>query len=191
MKRLPPGFFSRPALEAARDLIGKILVAETSAGKTCGIITETEAYCGEKDPACHTYQGRRTPRNRVLYEGKGLIYIYLIYGMYYCLNITAGAPGENGSVFIRALDPLAGLDLMKKRRGKMRENDLCSGPGRLCEALGIDKSFYGENTQTSKKIYFLEGAEKRGRVKALPRIGIDYAGKARTYPWRFVYEKRD
>ncbi len=138
-------FYERPTLDVARDLIGKVLVHETPAGLASGIIVEAEAYIGESDPACHAAPGPTT-RNAPLYGPPGIAYVYLNYGIHYLVNAVTEAEGWPAAVLIRALEPKAGIELMRRRRargGRTRARDfavadLCRGPGNLTKALGID-----------------------------------------------------
>jgi DNA-3-methyladenine glycosylase len=141
---LPPAFYDRPTLEVARDLIGKVLVHVTAAGRTAGAIVEVEAYIGEDDPACHAASGR-TPRNAPLYGPPGRAYVYFTYGRHYLVNAVTEPRGRPAAVLIRALDPLDGLDLMRTRRARLgarapeayRPHELCRGPGNVTRALAI------------------------------------------------------
>lgn len=137
------GFYNRPTLDVARDLIGKILVHETRPGRASGVIVEVEAYIGEEDPACHAAPGR-TPRNAPLYGPPGIAYVYLNYGIHSLVNVVTEADGSPAAVLIRALEPLEGIGLMRRRRARGRRapgaialHDLCRGPGNLTKALGI------------------------------------------------------
>jgi len=137
--RLKRSFYSRPTLDVARDLIGKVLVHETRSGIASGVIVEAEAYIGESDPACHAAPGP-TRRNAPLYGPPGVAYVYLNYGIHYLVNAVTEAEGWPAAVLIRALEPKDGVALMRKRRGKSADvdvNDLCRGPGNLTRALGI------------------------------------------------------
>jgi len=142
---LPRDFYERPTLEVAKDLIGKVLVHETRAGIASGTIVEAEAYIGESDPACHAAPGP-TARNAPLYGPPGIAYVYLNYGIHYLVNAVTESEGWPAAVLIRALEPVDGLPLMRRRRastGKKRPSefevhDLCRGPGNLTKALGID-----------------------------------------------------
>src|SRR5258708_18064165 len=132
---LSRSFYTRPAIEVARSLLGKILVH----GKAAGRIVETEAYLGETDPAAHAFRGR-TNRTEVIYGPPGHAYVYFIYGMYECLNLVAEPEGTPGCVLIRALEPLEGIELMRTRRPTAKnDTELASGPGRLTLALGITR----------------------------------------------------
>ena len=137
---LPRDFYERPTLEVAKDLIGKVLVHETRAGIASGTIVEAEAYIGESDPACHAAPGP-TARNAPLYGPPGIAYVYLNYGIHYLVNAVTESEGWPAAVLIRALEPVDGIPLMRRRRGKPTDvnvNDLCRGPGNLTKALGID-----------------------------------------------------
>src|ERR1022692_4593329 len=133
---LPRSFYSRPATDVARDLLGKVLVHRAPAGITAGMIVETEAYLGSGDLAAHSARGV-TPRTQVIFGPPGHAYVYFIYGMYECLNLVCEPAGTAGCVLIRALEPVAGVDLMRRRRPAARKiEDLASGPAKLTLALG-------------------------------------------------------
>lgn len=139
MRTLPRTFYDRPTLDVAADLIGKVVVHVTPAGRTSGRIVEVEAYIGESDPACHAASGL-TERNAPLYGRPGRAYVYLNYGMHYLLNAVTECEGVPGAVLIRALEPLSGLELMHGRRTlgvPVRPHALCRGPGNVSRALGI------------------------------------------------------
>ena len=176
-------FFERDAVTVARELIGCRLVRKSPDGVTSAIIVETEAYMGEIDDAAHTYKGK-TERVRALFGPKGHAYIYLIYGMYCCLNISAGEENKPQCVLIRALEPENGIEIMKSRRKTDKLKNLCSGPGKLCMAMDIDRSLYGEDMTAGDTLY-IELCQKRNTA-ASKRIGIDYAEKCRDMPWRFT-----
>lgn len=149
---------------------------------------ETEAYRGPEDRAAHSYGGRRTERNEVMYGEKGHAYVYFIYGMYFCFNITAGnVVGKPEAVLLRALEPVAGQELMMKRRGSVTGKvlNLTNGPGRLCMAMAISKA---ENKLdlTSSALYIKDApAVAEEDIVAATRIGVDYAGEWKDMPWRF------
>jgi len=169
-------FYLRPTVDVARDLLGKVLVH----GPTAGIIVETEAYLGREDLAAHSARGI-TERTRVIFGPPGHAYVYFIYGMYECLNIVAERKGEPGCVLIRALEPVAGIDVMRKRRPAARKvEDLCSGPGKLTLAMGITRAQYGVD-MTRGDLVVREGREVE--VEVTPRIGIRQCA---DWPLRFV-----
>lgn len=179
---LTRAFYARPTLEVARDLIGKVLVHDTRAGLTSGVIVEVEAYIGESDPACHAAPGPTT-RNAPLYGVPGKAYVYLNYGIHYLVNAVTEAEGRPAAVLIRALEPLRGVRLMTHRRapgGHIDEVDLCRGPGNLTRALGITLA---ENRLdlTSDRLYIERRREGPIQVSWGPRIGIRVATDR---PWR-------
>lgn len=182
---LPLDFYRRDTLTVARELLGCTLISRVGGAETRGVVVETEAYCGPSDPASHAYRGR-TERVRALYEGKGLAYVYLIYGMYWCLNVSCGPTSSPDCVLIRALEPVGGIDTMQARRKTVKLKDLCSGPGKLCMALGIDKSAYGARLFDPSSVLTLEARDRDFPVTTSPRIGIDYAGDAKNWLWRFT-----
>ncbi len=183
---LPREFYARDALTVARALLGKTLLH----GETGGIIVETEAYIGPGDKGCHAYGGRRTKRTEPLFGVAGRAYVYLIYGMYCCLNVVTGGVDEPQCVLIRALRPSLGLETMALRRGGKPERELCRGPGKLCRALAIDRAL-NERDVTAGDFVILDGPEiPEADVGVSKRIGIDYAGEAKDYPWRY-YVKGD
>jgi len=175
-KRLTRNFYTRPTLEVAQKLLGKYLVRRVGQKTLAGKIMETEAYIGPQDKASHAYRGRVTPRNRAEYLIGGYVYIYLVYGMYWQMNISTSQAGKPECVLIRALDSNLG--------------NLASGPGKLCRYLKLDKSFYGEDLTKSKRIWLEDRGEKvkPSQVKATARIGIDYAGPYWSKrKWRFIF----
>ena len=148
--------------------------------KLSGKIVETEAYHGLYDPASHAYGGM-TPRNRVMFGEPGHAYVYFTYGMYYCLNVITERKGVPAAVLIRALEPMEGIEIMERRRKKEKPEDLTSGPGKLCQAMGIDKSLNGKDL-IGKIIYVEDRGEKVVKIISTNRIGID-EGKEKK--WRF------
>ncbi|HEY8339053.1 MAG TPA: DNA-3-methyladenine glycosylase [Egibacteraceae bacterium] len=173
-------FFARPAPEVAHDLVGKLLV-RTDEGLVARLV-EVEAYM-EHDPACHAY-GRRTDRVAPLYGPAGHAYVYFSYGMHWCLNTATGQPGRAEGCLLRAAEPLAGLELMRARRGGARDRDLLRGPARLAQAFGLDGSWSGRDLCEDPRVplgYFDDGA--RPTVVATPRTGVSVAADV---PWRFV-----
>lgn len=185
---LPRSFYLRDALSVARDLLGKELVHRSPEGTASGVIVEAEAYRGVIDAASHARSGIPTGRTRIMYEDGGRAYVYFIYGMYWCINVTAREKGIAEAVLIRALEPRQGIELMRSRRriapGK-RDVELTNGPGKLCAALGIDGSLYGADL--CGNILFLREPEERDEfeVGTSPRRNVDYAGEAKDYHWRF------
>ena len=190
---LPREFYERDTLEVAEDLLGCILVREYQGKRLAGRITEVEAYIGRIDKACHAYNYRRTARTETLFAKPGTAYVYLIYGMYNCLNFVTEAEGEPAAVLIRGLEPVTGVDEMAKLRfgceaaeltAYQRKNFL-NGPGKLCRALAIDRSLDGHEL-TKAPLYVLPRERKVGEILRGPRIGIDYAEEAKDFPWRFM-----
>ena len=186
--KLDKSFYLQDASVLARKLLGKILVLKPnkSSNVLAGRIVETEAYLGVDDAASHSYKGRVTPRNRIMYEDGGLIYVYLIYGMYFCFNIIANKKNIPQAVFIRALQPLQGIDIMRKNNRKAKsDHTLTNGPCRWTASFGIDKSFLGKKIY-SNRTYLLSRKDIKNKfiVKA-KRIGIDYAKEAKDLPLRF------
>ena len=179
-------FYERDVVTVARELIGRLLVHDSPEGRTSGVITETEAYSGINDPACHAYPYKRTKRTEVLFGPGGHAFVYLIYGMYHCMNVSANIPGQPEGVLIRSLEPVEGIELMKKRDGGKPDSKLCLGPGRLCRAMGIGMSHYGYDL-CGDTLFIEAGTDEKcyGEIKTSPRINIDYAGYAKDWPWRF------
>ena len=134
---LPVAFFDRPADVVAPDLLGALVVSHAGGVRTSARIVETEAYLGHRDPASHGYLHRRNERNAALFGPPGSWYVYLSYGIHWCANLVCEAEGTASAVLLRALEPVEGLDTMRRRRGRVDDRDLCSGPGKLCQALGI------------------------------------------------------
>lgn len=170
-KRIPKSWFhSHDALFVAENLIGKTLVRKFENGEVFRFpIVETEAYLGPEDLACHASKGK-TLRTSVMFQEGGLVYVYLIYGMYWMLNFVTGKEDHPQAVLIRGIED-------------------CIGPGRLGRFLQLDKSFYGEDLETSGRIW-LEDSKHDGKIISTPRIGIDYAGEIwKNKPWRFVLDQ--
>lgn len=187
MKKLPRKFYEREdTLQIAQDLLGKILVVPDRNGKRIsGKIVELEAYLGEEDKAAHAYKNRRTKRTEILFGKGGFTYIFLIYGIYNQLNFAVRKKGIPHCILIRGIEPLEGIETMRKRRGKMSDKNLTSGPGKLCIAFDIDRTFYGEDL-LRKRIWVEEGREiSKNRIVKGKRIGIDYAEEYAEKPWRF------
>jgi DNA-3-methyladenine glycosylase len=150
------------------------------------LIVETEAYMGPEDKAAHSYANRRTARTEAMFGEGCAAYVYFIYGMYYQFNVVTGREGVPHAILIRALEPLEGIEIMHERRPVKRDRDLTSGPGKLCRALAIDRSFNGEDL-LGERVWIEAAAEKIAprRIASGPRVGIDYAAEYREKPWRF------
>jgi DNA-3-methyladenine glycosylase len=177
-------FYQQPTLAVARELLGKYLVRKHPDGKTVGRIVETEAYIGPKDLACHASRGR-TARTEIMFGLAGYAYVYFIYGVYYCLNIVTETVDHPSAVLIRALEPVEGIELMKKRRRTEELRNLASGPGKLCQAFAIDKALNGVDVCRSI-MYVEDRGDPTPKILATPRIGVDYAGKWKDKRWRFL-----
>lgn len=158
----------------ARRLLGARLVTQRSGSRTSGIIVEVEAYLGTNDPACHAARGL-TKRNAVMFRAPGHCYVYLIYGMYHCVNVVSDPEGVGSAVLIRAVEPVEGVDIMRRRRGggAVRPYDLARGPGRLCDALGISTRLSGEHLADSSHIWIEPFTQwKPSQIGVSGRIGI-------------------
>jgi DNA-3-methyladenine glycosylase len=184
-RRLPRSFFARPSPRVAPDLLGRVLVRTLPSGARLAVrIVETEAY-QENDPASHSYRGP-TVRTAVMFGPPGHVYVYFTYGMHFCMNVVTGIEGEGSAVLLRAAEPLEGLDEMAVRRGIDDPRLLCSGPGRLCRALGVDGADNGVDLVRGPGLRILEGEPlPHDGVEVTTRVGIR-SGIAR--PWRF-YER--
>lgn len=185
--KLKRDFYLRSALLVAQDLIGACLVHETPEGLTKGIIVETEAYMGSRDAAAHSYGSRLTGRTAIQYGPGGFAYIYSIYGLHLCMNVVANNENHPEGVLLRALQPIHGLDLMSRRRGTDNRKNLCSGPGKLCQAMGIQKADYGADL-CGDTFYIEPQNGLTPVVSATKRINIAYSGEAADYPWRFLLD---
>lgn len=181
-------FYRRPdVVEISRDLIGKVLCTFFDGVLTSGMITETEAYCGRNDRACHANDGTRTARTEIMYGEPGRSYVYLCYGIHHLFNVVTNEKELADAVLIRGIQPLDGVSVMKERRGFESTKNLCNGPGKLTQALGIHTSMSGcslmeppvwiEDRQLSIDV---------DQIKTSPRIGVDYAGDHALREWRFI-----
>jgi DNA-3-methyladenine glycosylase len=179
---LPAAFYDRATELVARELLGAVLEHRTSLGTARGRIVETEAYLGPHDPACHAVAGL-TRRTRHLHGPPGHAYVYFVYGMHWCVNAVTREEGHGSAVLIRALEPLAGLPLMRRRRRVERDRDLTNGPAKLCQALGITGALDG--TRLDRGPLRILGGETvpDEQVSVTPRIGITHAA---DWPLRFV-----
>lgn len=180
---LPLAFYSRPVLRVARDCIGKHLVHDTPEGLVVGRIVEAEAYRGPEDRAAHSFGGRRTARTEVMFGPPGYAYVFLVYGLHYHVNLVTTAEGAPHAVLLRAVEPLAGAELMATRRGiPASRRELTNGPGKLCQAFAIDRRAYGADL-TRPPLFLSDGPPCK--VARATRVGIDYAGAWAARPWRF------
>lgn len=206
MKILKENFYGRATLDVAKDLLGKYLIREIDGKIVGGKIVETEGYLGVTDKGAHVYGGKKTERVKPLYGQAGTVYIYQIYGMYYCLNAITEREGEPQGVLIRAIEPLFGLDIISENRYKKQYKELTkkerlnltSGPSKLCLALKLDKKL--NNTLLwNNELYIVEKdddllkyievhEEKTGDIVPSKRIGIDYAEEAKDFLYRFYYK---
>lgn len=180
-------FYLQDAVTLAEELIGYHLIRRVDDMELIMRVVETEAYCGPEDKASHAHSSGRTERTEPMYRAGGHSYVYLIYGIHCCFNVVAAGPKRPHAVLIRAAEPVRGLVQMKKNRqisGPGR-TDLGSGPGRLCQALKIDRRLSGLDLTETDEIFFSENDEKRGKVERARRINIDYAEEYRDKRWRF------
>jgi DNA-3-methyladenine glycosylase len=179
---LPVAFFRRPTRDVARDLIGCVIESSLGRARTLGRIVETEAYLGHRDPASHGYANRRHAQNEHLYAPAGTWYVYRSYGVHWCANLVCEREVNAGAVLLRAVEPLEGLRAMARRRGGVDgDRLLASGPGRLTQALAIDRSLDGVPMRESRvRIY---RADTNAEVASSPRIGIT---RAVDWPLRFT-----
>ncbi len=182
---LPVAFFDRDVAAVARELLGAFVISHLDGGRTAGRIVETEAYLGRDDPASHGYRDRRNERNVALFGPAATWYVYLSYGVHWCSNLVCGPKGTAGAVLLRALEPVEGLDIMRKRRGDVDDRHLCSGPGKLCQALGITRSLDGKLMPRSPVVVSPADDGPSPAILTTPRIGIT---KAADWPLRFCVE---
>jgi DNA-3-methyladenine glycosylase len=177
MSILKQDFYNQDVKQVARELLGKSLVSTLMGKKCAGIIVETEAYLPERDSACHGFRGV-TQRNRVMFGPAGTIYVYAIHSRH-CLNVVTAPEGQPAAVLIRAVEPIAGVDVMARRRriasnSKFDKRKLCTGPGRLCEALGVDREINGSKITTRQSLWIEDRQQvaKNSIVKITTRIGV-------------------
>ena len=182
---LPASFYARPTPEVARRLLGHVLLSQVGGRRTAGRIVETEAYLGPDDPASHGYRARRTRRNESMFARPGTAYVYFTYGMHWCLNAVTEREGFPAAVLIRALEPLEGLATMRRRRGGVPDRQLCSGPAKLCQALGITGRNDGEPLTRGRLRIVRNTSRQHRAIIVTPRIGIT---RAVEWPLRFLIE---
>jgi DNA-3-methyladenine glycosylase len=184
-KKLPKKFYLGPTLSVAKALLGKVLFTRINGKLTGGIIVEVEAYRSDIDQAAHSYQNR-SKRTEVMFWEGGYCYVYLIYGMHYCVNVVTERKDFGAAVLIRAIEPLVGIKTMRKRRKLANDHNLANGPAKLCQALAIDKRLWGEKLYRSRKIWIAQNPIKvRRKILTSKRIGIT---KSVNLPWRFYFE---
>ena len=205
MSVLDRSFYIGNTVEIAQKLLGKYLVRNLDGQLLAGRITETEAYIGRCDKACHAYNYLRTARTSTMFGPPGHAYIYLIYGMYHCLNFVTEPEGEPSAVLLRGLEPVAGIDVIQQLRYEdkpmtpYRRKNFMNGPGKVCKGLSLDKQLNGTDL-TGGELYLCDDPADFGQVLpeppkthlcSGPRIGVDYAEEARDFPWRFWLETED
>lgn len=185
---LPPSYFQQnDVVGLARDMLGKKLVTRFNNQLTSGFITETEAYRGWGDKACHAHLNRRTKRTEIMYHAGGVAYVYLCYGIHHLFNIITNTQDNADAVLVRAIEPELGLETMLKRRNLSAvKPNLTAGPGNLSKALGISTKNYGQTLNEAENIWLEKGKSLKDRqVRAAMRVGIDYAEEDAKLPWRF------
>ena len=196
MDKLDRNFYLRDTLTVARELLGMELVHRINGFTVAGRIVETEAYIGPEDKASHSFGGRRTDRNEVMYRIGGTCYVFLIYGMHHCFNVVTGQEGKPEAVLIRAVEPVLGAGHMSLLRYGMeldtlpekKRTELCNGPGKLCRTMGIGKKENG--TDLCGDMLFIRAPQTSEPfvIKSSPRINIDYAEEYKDKPWRFYID---
>jgi len=185
LKPLPKSFYNQPTLQLAQSLLGKLLLKETDDGVTGGFIVETESYIGPDDRAAHSFNNKRTKRTEIMFGEAGRTYTYTMHT--HCLfNVVSGSIGQPEAVLIRAVEPYTGQELMEKRRPKAKsKRQWTNGPGKLTKALGITMDDYGHGLD-QRPLWIADGKMvASSQIVSGPRIGIDNAGEAKHYPWRF------
>jgi DNA-3-methyladenine glycosylase len=180
---LPNGFFERPVLEVAPDLIGRVLVSTAGGEIVAGRIVESEAYLGDRDPGSHAATRRVTARNAVMYGPPGTVYVYFSYGNHNMVNLVCEREGVAGAVLVRALEPLAGIDIMRSRRSHRSLQELCSGPGRLAAALGVDLSDNGSVLGQGRLQVYAGKRPRPGGIATTGRVGLT---NGHDLPYRFL-----
>ena len=182
MTRLPRSFYARPATELAPELLGQVLVRRLLDGSVAAVrIVEVEAY-GPDDPASHAFRGM-TPRNAVMFGPPGHLYVYFTYGMHFCMNVVAGRVGEGTAVLLRAGEPVRGVKGMRARRGRDRDVDLCAGPGRLTQALAVDRTENGADLVAGDDVWIERGSRPEPVVTGM-RVGVHETARL----WRYLLE---
>ena len=180
----------RGALVVAEDLLGHYLVRQTEHGRIVAKIVETEAYCGVTDKGCHTFGGRRTERTEAMFLPGGHAYVYMIYGMNFCLNVVTSPKDDPQAVLIRAVEPVKGLEFIREnRKGIIKETDLTNGPGKLAKAMLIDKNLNGCDLVKGKELFLEKNPNLDDfSIVSTARVNIDYAEEFKDKPWRKYIE---
>ncbi|NCB63379.1 MAG: DNA-3-methyladenine glycosylase [Clostridia bacterium] len=192
MGKLMREFYSRDTVTVARDLLGKYLVRMVDGAPLAGRITETEAYVGRVDKACHAYGYKRTKRTETLFAPPGTAYLYLIYGMYHCLNFVTEPENEPCAVLLRSVEAAEGAEFMARNRFGHGLSDLTAyqkrnflnGPGKVCRAFALTRDQNGADL-TGNELFLWDAGESVGQINVGKRVGIDYAEEAVDFPWRF------
>ena len=190
---LPRSFYDRPTLTVARELLGALLVRVEDGVRIAGRIVETEAYVGESDLGCHAKAGR-TPRTVIMYGEAGRAYVYFNYGMHWVLNAVTEAEGFPAAVLIRAIEPSEGIEIMASRRGKQPRARWTDGPGKLTQALNIDKSFSGVDLCSRESSLWIETGKSISdeNVTIGARVGLNNVPEPwKSVPWRFLVKTRE
>lgn len=182
--KLPRSFYEQNTIDVAKQLLGKYLIRRHPEGDTTGRIVETEAYVGPHDLACHASKGR-TARTEVMFGAAGHAYVYFIYGFYNMLNLVTESKDYPAAVLIRAVEPVDGVPLMKSRRRNDALRSLASGPGKLCQAFAIDRALNGADLR-GNVLYLEDRGDPLPKFKSTPRVGVDYAGRWKSKPYRFL-----
>lgn len=191
-RRLPRSFYLQDSRTVARELIGKVLARRVGNAVLAGRIVETEAYAGACDAASHAYRNRRTDRTDILFGAGGYAYVFLIYGLHACMNVVAGEENCGEGVLLRALEPLRGIEIMRRARGCADPCRLCAGPGNLTRAMGITTADYGLDL-CGDTLYIEDDGflAPPALVKTSPRIRVEYADEDGLLPWRFYLAGSD
>ncbi|SUY47979.1 3-methyladenine DNA glycosylase [Clostridium putrefaciens] len=192
MEKLSREFYRRDALIVSKELLGNLIVKKVGNDMVVAKIVEVEAYRGTIDKAAHSYSGKATNRTKIMYGDGGFAYVYLIYGMYYCMNIVASTMDKPEAILIRAVEPIDGIDIMSKLRygkdfndiTKKQKVNLTNGPGKLCIALNITKEDNGIDMR-GDDFYILDNKDKQFTIETSKRINIDYSEEAKDFDWRF------
>ena len=187
---LERGFYQRGTAAVARGLLGKLLIRDLPEGRVAARLVEVEAYLGVGDPAAHTFGGRRTPRNEVMWGDGGCLYVYFTYGMHFCCNAVTRKAGIPEAVLLRGAVPVHGGPLIAARRGGRAGRQLLDGPAKLCQGLAIDRALNGADLTLAGEIWLASDGFgcRPGSVRRLPRVGVGYAGDAARWPLRFALD---